>query len=306
MVGKLDLYKVFCAVAKHASISRAARALYVSQSAVSQAVMQLERELDTKLFFRNPKGVALTDEGRLLYEHARSALHLLEAGEQKLLAFKNVAIGELKIGVGDTISRYFLLPYLEAFRADYPNIKFKIMNGTTMEICAMLKAGEAHIGLCNFPVRDPALETIDCLEVQDIFVGGDAYRFLLDGPVGLADLARHPLILLEPSANSRRFVEAFLLAQGVQISPEFELGSHELLLDFARINLGIACVIKPFARHYLDNGWVHEIPVDPPIPARTIGICHLKGMPLTPAATRFVEYVVGPGRGGTASAERPS
>lgn len=293
MSGKLDLYKVFCIVAKNESISRAARELFVSQSAVSQAVMQLERDLDTRLFLRYPKGVVLTDEGRLLYEHARSALQIIEAGEQKLLELKNVAIGELKIGVGDTISRYFLLPCLEAFRADYPNIKFKIHNGTTMEICAMLKAGEAHIGLCNFPIEDPALEQIDCLDVQDIFVGGDAYRSLLEAPVRLEEIARQPLILLEPNANSRRFVESFMLSRGIPVSPEFELGSHELLLEFARINMGIACVIKPFSREYLDKGLVHEIPVTPSIPPRMIGVCYLKGVPLSPAATRFVELLVG-------------
>jgi DNA-binding transcriptional LysR family regulator len=296
MASKLDLYKVFCIVAKHGSISRAAEELFMSQSAVSQAVMQLERDLDTRLFRRMPKGVALTDEGILLHEHVRSALHLIEAGKQKLLELKNVAIGELKIGVGDTISRYFLLPYLEAFRKLYPNIKFKIFNGTTMDICAMLKEGKAHIGLCNFPIEDPSLEQIDCLEVQDIFVCGEAYRSLLEDPVSLADIAKHPLILLEPNSNSRRFVEAFMLSRGIPISPEFELGSHELLLDFARSNMGIACVTKPFAQEYLDNRLVHEIPVTPAIPKRTIGVCYLKGVPLSPAANRFVEQLVGQAR----------
>lgn len=284
-------------MAKNGNISRAAEELFMSQSAVSQAVMQLERELDARLFRRMPKGVALTDEGALLYEHARSALHLIEAGEEKLRELKNVETGELKIGVGDTISRYVLLPVLEAFRAGHPNIRFKIHNGTTPEICRMLKAGIAQIGICNFPVHDPALDKIDCLEVQDIFVGGDAYRHLLErAPVPLADIARHPLILLEPNSNSRRYVETFLQSHGVPVSPAFELGSHALLLDFAGINLGIACVVREFSRDCLDRGLVYEIPVTPPIPKRTIGVCSLKGVPLAPAATRFVEYLTAGGK----------
>jgi len=293
-MGRLDLYRVFCAVAKNGNISRAAEELFMSQSAVSQAVMQLERELDARLFRRLPKGVALTDEGALLYEHAKSALNMIEAGEGKLRELKNVETGELKIGVGDTISRHVLLPALEAFRADHPNIRYKIYNGTTPEICRMLKEGVVQIGICNLPVPDPALDRIDCLEVQDIFVGGSAYRFLPEGgPVPLADIAKHPLILLEPNSNSRRYVEAFLKSHGIAVEPEFELGSHALLLDFASINLGIACVVREFSREYLDRGLVHEIPVTPPVPKRTVGVCLLKGVPPAPAASRFVERLIG-------------
>ena len=115
MVSKLDLYKVFCKVGKSESFSKAAKDLYMTQPAVSQAIMQLERELDTRLFNRTPKGVSLTNEGSLLFEYVNSAINLIDVGEEKILEFKNLTTGELKIGVGDTISRYFLLPYLEAF-----------------------------------------------------------------------------------------------------------------------------------------------------------------------------------------------
>lgn len=289
MSGKLDLYKVFCRVAKNGSFSRAARDLYMSQSAVSQAVMQLEGELDIRLFHRTPRGVTLTTEGRLLFEYAHSALSLIEAGEQKLLEFKNMTLGELKIGVGDTISRYFLLPYLEAFHKQYPNIKFKMVNGTTVEICSILKTGEVDIGICNFPLNDPALERIPCFEVQDIFVCGEKYNTLCSAPVPLEEVNQLPLIMLERTSNSRMYVEEYLLSQGVKIAPEFELGSHELLLEFARINLGIACVTKQFAQDYIQKELVYEMPVNPPIPKRHIGICYLKSVPLSPAATKFVE-----------------
>jgi len=115
VVSKLDLYKVFCQVAMSQSFSKAAKELYMTQPAVSQSVMQLEKELDTRLFNRTSRGVSLTNEGSLLFEYANSAINLLRVGEEKILEFKNLTAGELKIGVGDTISRYFLLPFLEFF-----------------------------------------------------------------------------------------------------------------------------------------------------------------------------------------------
>ena len=173
MVSKLDLYKVFCKVGKSESFSKAAKDLYMTQPAVSQAIMQLERELDTRLFNRTPKGVSLTNEGSLLFEYANSAINLIHVGEEKILEFKNLTTGELKIGVGDTISRYFLLPYLEAFHNRYPNIKFNIVNGTTLELCSILKSGGVDIAICNFPIDDPTLELRPCIDIQDTFVYGE-------------------------------------------------------------------------------------------------------------------------------------
>lgn len=291
MVSKLDLYKIFCEVGESKSFSEAARSLYMTQPAVSQAIMQLERELDIRLFHRSPKGVFLTDEGRLLFEYASSALKLLHVGEEKIGEFKNLTAGELKIGVGDTISRYFLLPYLELFHNRYPNVKFKIENGTTSELIAILKAGEVDLVVCNFPLEDPALSTKRFIDVHDIFVCGEKYRHILTNPISYDELMKYPLIFLEPKSNSRRYVEEFILSKGVQIAPEFELGSHELLLEFARINLGIACVTKEFSQDYMSKGIVSKVHVTDPIPKRAIGVCHLKSVPLSLAATRFVEMV---------------
>ena len=85
MVTKLDLYKVFCQVGKSKSFSKASKELYMTQPAVSQAIMQLEGELDIRLFNRTSKGVTLTNEGSLLYEYVNSAINLINVGEKKIL-----------------------------------------------------------------------------------------------------------------------------------------------------------------------------------------------------------------------------
>ncbi|GAA0309224.1 DNA-binding transcriptional LysR family regulator [Gracilibacillus halotolerans] len=288
---KLDLYRVFWMVGKYKSFSKAAGKLFMTQPAVSQSIQQLESELGTRLFNRTSKGVTFTEEGSLLYEYVHSSLSLIDTGEEKILEFKNLTAGELKIGVGDTISRHFLLPFLEKFHSNYPNIKFKIENGTTAETLAMLKSGEVDIAVCNLPVNDPALEVMPCMEIQDIFVCGEKYKRLLRKPLQLEQLVRLPLIFLEPNSNSRKYVDQFLEKQGVDVSPEFELGYHDLLLDFAKINLGIACVTREFSKEYLNRGYVWEIPLEMEIPKRSIGVCYLQSVPLSSASTKFVELI---------------
>ncbi|MDN4606724.1 LysR family transcriptional regulator [Sporosarcina highlanderae] len=292
MVSKLDLYRIFCIVGKNESFSGAAKELFMTQPAISQSIMQLEKELETRLFNRTPKGVTLTNEGSLLLEYVNSAINLIEIGEEKIAEFKNLTIGELRIGVGDTISKYFLLPQLEAFRNRYPSLKLKIENGTTDALISLLKSGEVDIVVCNLPVVDDALNVRPCMDIHDTFVYGDKYRKLLARPIGFHELAKLPLIFLEPSSNSRKYVEDFLLSKGVKISPEFELGSHDLVVEFARINMGIACVTREFTEDYLESGVLQEVQLKGEIPRRSIGVCSLKSVPLSPASTRFLELLV--------------
>lgn len=291
MIIKLDLYKVFSQVVKSKSFSKAAKELYMTQPAVSQAIMALERELDIRLFNRTPKGVSLTNEGSLLFEYINSAMNLIKLGEEKILEFQNLAIGELKIGVGDTISKYFLVPFLEKFHNKYPNIKFKINNSTTLELCELLKSGDIDIAICNLPIEDPSIESKSCFEVGDIFICGEKFKHLSKESIEFNEICKYPLIFLEPNSNSRKYVEKFLLSKGVKISPEFELGSYDLLLEFAKINLGVACVVKEFTKEYLEEGMIYQVKLKEDIPRRSIGICHLKSVPMSIASTKFVEII---------------
>lgn len=293
MVSKLDLYKVFRQVGKNKSFSKAAQELYMTQPAVSQSIMQLERELNIRLFNRTPKGVSLTNEGEHLFEYVNSAINIIEAGEAKILEFQNLTHGELRLGVGDTISKHYLVTYLEEFHNKYPNIKLKIVNGTTTELCELIKSADIEIAICNFPIENDTLELIECLEIHDIFVCGDYYKNLINKEISLDELSKLPLIFLEKTSNSRKYVENFMLSKGIKISPDFELGSYDLLLEFAKINLGIACVIKEFSKEYLDRGIIHEMKTLEEIPKRSIGVCYLKKVSLSSGAIKFLEILKG-------------
>lgn len=288
---RLDLYKIFCEVAKCESFSKAAKVLFMTQPAVSQAIMQLEEELGMRLFTRIPKGVILTNEGQILFEYANSAMNLISVGEKKVQESKNLMVGELKIGVGDTISRYFLLPYLEKFHNGYPNIKLKVVNRTTLELCTLLKSGEVDIAICNLPIKDSSLEVKELIEIHDVFVYGEKYKKNLSTPLTLEEIAKFPLILLEPKSNSRQYVEKYILSKGIRIKPEIELGSHELLLEFAKINLGVSCVIREFSQEYLQAGVLYEVQTIEEIPKRSIGVCSLKSVSLSPASEKFVDLL---------------
>lgn len=291
MIGKLDLYRVFHVVSKNKSFSKAAKELFMTQSAVSQSISRLEKELEVQLFHRTPKGAFLTNEGKVLHEHVSSALGIIDVAEDKIQAYKGLRRGELRIAVGDTISRYFLLPYLEEFHARFPGVKLKILNGTTPEILESIKAREADVGVCNLPIDDKQFRVIPCMEIHDIFVCGEKYKRISKKPISFDHLMELPLISFEKNTISRRYVDRFFEERGYSISPVFELGSYDLLLDFARSNLGISCVVREFSMEYLRRGMVYEVLVEENIPSRQIGIVNLESVPLSPAAEKFVQRI---------------
>lgn len=289
---KLELYRVFKEVAEEGSVSAAAKNLYISQSAVSQTIKQLEEQLDVRLFTRGTRGVTLTSEGTILYDYVRSAISLIEHGEDKIAQTKNLLLGELVIGASDTLTSCFLLPFLERFHADYPSIKLRVLNGTTPEVIALLKAGKVDVALANLPFDDNALKIRRCFDIQDIFVAAAGDQVYSGQKVYTpAELARLPIIMLEKKSNSRQYIDSYFLQNGVSLTPEIELGSHDLLLQLTRIGLGVSCVIREFAKGPLDRGEIVELAIEPPIAPRSVGAVTLSGVTPSAACRRFLDII---------------
>ena len=293
MAADLELYRVFAEVARAGSISKGAKKLYITQPAASQAVRRLEEQLGSRLLVRGRKGVSLTQEGQLVYSHAVSALSVLAAGEERLRRVQDLEDGQLKLGAADTITKEFLLPYLSAFRQLYPGVQLKVTNRTSLQLLELLRQGELDLAVVNLPVRQEGLEVKPILAVHDIFIAGHRYAHLQGRTLTAAELAVHPLVMLEREANSRRYVEEWFTAQGIALKPEIELGAHDLLPDFAAIGFGLACVEEEFCQAQLKAGNVFPVRLEPPIPPRHVGACWLSGLPLARAARELLNLMQG-------------
>ncbi len=293
MIDNLEGYRVFYVTAKTGSFTKAAAELYITQPAVSHAIKQLESKLGGPLFLRTPKGVKLTSEGEVLYRFIAQAYHLIEAGEKKLAEIHLLQEGEIRIGAGDTLCRYFLLPYLEQFHNEYPSIRFQVTNRTTQETLNLLKEGRIDFGIVNLPlkVEDRMFEVRESMELQDCFVSGATFEKLPDHPVTVQQLQTYPLLMLERASGTRTYIDQFAQKQGVTLEPEIELGSIELLVQFARIGLGLSCVIRNFIGDELQTGVLKEVILDPPIPPRRVGLITLRDVPLSSAARQFLSML---------------
>ena len=272
----LDLYRIFCAVVRTGNMSAAARELFISQPAVSMSIRQLEDRMGSPLLVRTAKGVYPTAEGKLLYTY--QMVHM--------------EMGELKIGASDTVIANFLLPYLEKYHKLYPDINIKVTNKTTYESLRLLRNGSVDVCFINLPIaEDEDLEVTPCIEIHDVLVGGERYRMLAEMGMELKDLPKYPLLLLEDLSNSRRYIDRYAEENGVVLNPILELGSSDLLVSFAEINLGLTYVIEEFTQRELQNKHLFEIPVEPPVPKRSIGMVRLKNVAMPHALKGFIDLI---------------
>ena len=288
---KLELYRVFKEVAEAGNITAAAQTLFISQSAVSQSIKQLEAELQTRLFARNSRGVTLTADGRMLYEYVRSAMGLLETGEEKLSQSRDLQMGHLTIGASDTVTSQFLLPYLDRFHRQYPAIHIQIISGRSHKVLGLLQSGKVDIAFASTPQEGASLETFPCLATHSIFVAGAEYPCDFDHVYTLEEIARFPLILLERKASSRLYLEKYFLQNGLHLNPEIGLGARSLLVDLAAIGFGVAGVTEEFVRRELESGRLRKLRTSFDIPPRSVDLCVLRDVPLTSAAQRFSDFI---------------
>ncbi|HBF37301.1 MAG TPA: LysR family transcriptional regulator [Firmicutes bacterium] len=283
-----DLYKVFYQVATSASFSDAAAKLFISQSAVSQAIKNLEQRLGSPLFMRQTRHLQLTQEGELLLSHVGQAYNLIKIAESKLSEMQNLETGMIRIGASDTVCRYYLLPFLEHFSLNYPKIKIQFLNRTSPQLIEALRDGMIDFAIVTLPVNEENLAVQELIKVEDVLVSANRFPSLKDHKVSWDELSQYPLLLLEKNSATRRNFDNYLKRQGIRIVPEIELESVELLVEFAKIGLGIAHVVKESVLQSIKKGQLFLVETQQPLPPRQLGIITSKNRSLSQAGKKFI------------------
>lgn len=269
----LDLYRIFYIVAKNGSISAAADVLFISQPAITFQIKKLEEQLGISLFTRTKRGVILTDEGKVLFDYVNNAIENIINGENALSNLKNLDSGIIRIGASTTVCRHVVMPYLEKFHELYPKIDIQIVNNLTTNLLKELRNGNLDILFLNMPMHENKdLNIIPINDVQDIFVGNKKYYDLTKGKVNLKELNIYPLIFQKLPSNTRLYLNNYLKTNNVDLKPQLEVVSYNLIMDLVKAGFGIGYATKEFIKNELENKTLYEIEVIPRVPKRFIGI----------------------------------
>lgn len=285
----LELYKVFYYVATTLSFSEASRQLFISQSAVSQSIKALETKLQHTLFIRSTKKVLLTPEGEFLLQHVKPALQLLDEGEALLSGEKKLK-GQLRIGASDTICRYFLIDYLHRFHHSYPDVGIKVTNSTSIGCIDLLEKGQVDFVVCNYPNSrlDSKAQIQTVKDFRDVFVVNPEYFPIGNTAIDLEELLNYPILMLSAGSTTSEFLHRQFLSKGLKLLPEVELSSNDLLIDLARIGLGIACV-PDYMLTDMHN--LLQITLKEPLPPRRVVLVSNDTLPMSQTAERFLELI---------------
>ncbi len=288
----LSLYKVFYTVANAGNISKAAAELFISQPAISKSIRKLEQSLDVTLFSRNSRGVQLTEEGEVLYDYVQRAFYALQTGEAQLKKINDLGIGHLHIGVSTTLCKYMLLPYLKEFVAAHPHIRITIDCQSTNHTLHLLKENKIDLGLIGRPERLHHIHFDSLGEIEDIFVSTQSYLDNLSLRTSRKDdlFKSATLMLLDKENMTRQYIDDYLSLYHIETNNTLEVSTMDLLIEFAKTGLGVACVIRQFVENELKDGTLVNIPLEAPLHKREIGFAYLENIQQTSAVKEFIQF----------------
>lgn len=275
----LNQLKIFYTVASESNISSAAKKLFISQPAISMALAKLEESLEVKLLKRSARGVSLTYEGKMLYEQLEVAFSAIDIGEQKIKNIKNLGLGKIKIGASSSLCKYILLPFLKKYIEENPHIKVVIECQSSAKSLELLENGKLDIALVVNPENNIKSDFLALGEFEDIFIANKTYidnlklrekRELSTNEI----LKAGNLMLLDEENLSRVFVDKYLRENKIEAKGIIEVTSMDLLIDFAKIGMGISCVIRQFVEEDLKNGSITQLKLETPMNKRTIGLAY--------------------------------
>lgn len=297
----LNLYHIFYITALQGSISKAAKELFISQPAVSKGISRLENNLGVSLFIRNSRGVKLTGEGKLLYEQLAKAFMAIREGENTLKKISENGAGELTIGASTMLCKYILLPYLKDFMQKNPNIKISLTCLSSNDSVNALHQGQLDIALVAEVEHMEGIIFRPLQELHDTFVASKEY---LDSLCRQADMqgvltpertvtlfSYANLFMLDLNNSTRQFVDNYMFQHGIRAKQQMETTSVDLLIEFAKLGLGITCVNADFIKTELQEKSLIALQLPVPVPPRKIGIAYKSKRKPTYAMQKFMEYI---------------
>jgi DNA-binding transcriptional LysR family regulator len=239
--------KAFCLVYEMRSFSKAAEAKFMSQSAMSHLIKNLEEELGVRLFTRKGKAVVPTSIGRLFYGHAVKILEQYKRMDDEINAAANLVKGPLLIGASTTVASYVLPQLLYSFSRKYPDIRLELTVSNREKTVDDLLEGKIELGIVEGNIRNPLVAATEIAEDEIVIIASDEHPLAQGKAVTAAELEAQQFIMPDIGSGTREFVEAILREAGLlpeRIRILMTLGSPELIRQMVQSGLGISFASK--------------------------------------------------------------
>jgi DNA-binding transcriptional LysR family regulator len=295
---ELQAIRYFLAVADEGSFRRAAERVGVSQPAVSQAIAQLEGELDVRLFDRASRRVSLTPDGRQFLEPARRALAEFEGLRGHLDRSRGIVRGRLEIGTTDVASIYVLPKVYREFRGRYPDVELSVRVEGTESLLRQLREGAIEVAIISLSVAErlaklpgPGFVSKPLFREELLFLLASGHPLAGRRTVTLRDLAETPLITFKSDSITRRAVDDLVREHGLVPRIAMEMSSPEAIKKLVEVGLGASILPAQSVRAELAAGTLIAPRVSGVQLRRVLGVVWDGRHTLSPAGEAFVRML---------------
>lgn len=283
----INLYKKFYSVAKSGSFSKAARDMYCSQPALSKAIKQLENQLNTKLFYRNTKGLKLTSSGKRLFDYVDKSLKLLYVGERQVVEYNNLLSGEISIGIQSHLAQFYLFPYIKKFKGKYPGIKVNIRSRNTSGLLEQLQDNMVDFVIDTSPIKSiyNNLHIEELLELKNCFIS-----YKKENINKLKDLENKKVILPAKATTPRVQLNEFLEKNDVWLNPTMTIETTGVLKNAVKEKMGIGYILESAVKKDIEKGELFRVNIEQELPALKLNLIYIENY-LTKLPKLFIDMI---------------
>lgn len=282
----LNHYRTFWIVAQSKSYADASNKLNVTKTAIAKNIQQLEDQLNTKLFYRESRGVKLTADGETFYKFVDRGFCEIEAGEKLIAQRNNIETGEIIIGALSHIADFLLIDKIQEVKSKYPELKVKLTTGATGK--NLIELLEEHkidfaVDSTSMNIKNKDIVKEELMEVENIFVSKKPTKIN-----DIKDITNFKLVLGGEYTHTTQELINTLKEHGVSIKPSVEMDITELRVSAAKKGIGISYVMKESVKEALKNKEVYKVKMPIKLPVSKINLIYLKEQ-LNKADKQFIK-----------------
>jgi DNA-binding transcriptional LysR family regulator len=278
--------KIFATVCKENSITLAAKKLFISQPAVSNAIKELETYYGYPLFERISKKLYLTESGKTVYHYA---IHINSMFDELEFTLKNSrSAGQLKVGSSITIGTYFMSDYIREFSKQFPKIQTFVTIDSSDVIERLILENELDFALIEGLVHSANIISKDFIKDELIVICDPCNSLLKLDSVTIETLSGQPFLMREKNSGTRELAESILSLHNISLNPIWESSSTEAIIQGVSKGIGVSILPLRLVQDYISRNQVAKLNISDVKFERQYHIIFHKNKFLTPAAMEFI------------------
>jgi DNA-binding transcriptional LysR family regulator len=281
--------RVFCTLARHLNMSRAAQELKMTPSGISHCLKAIESDLSCRLFIRSSRHVSLTAAGADFLTEAEAILEHMTKARSKMRNWFDARSGHLRIAAGTTASQHILPPALREFRGSFPDCAIKIILCSASQAVAAIENGEADIAVTVQPSPSAGVRFIPIAEDELRYLTNPMHPWALNRRAGRDDVTGQKFILPARGTATHALIEDYFHQAGVRLQSFIEIGNEEVIKQFVRLDLGVALLPRWIADVEIQQGSLVCLPLGRRHLRRQWGVLHARNRHLSFAETMLVD-----------------